>query len=117
MHGNHIRRGRTGALADVVDESLVVVRDDDASGKSTADEEDAESDIHRFKRTWECDARQLGFSGNHGHVLRSHNAETGRPQTSEKAAELFVPTTKLVTFKRSLSTPILLAKCDACGAA
>lgn len=88
-HGNDIRRGSSGLRASILllTQSAVVVGKDDASAKSTEDEEKTETPVDGLESVLDVDARALGFSGDHGDVLRTDDTEGGAPETRKETFE------------------------------
>lgn len=55
--------------------------------QSTSDEEESKAIVDCLESLLDVDGRTFGFGSNHGDVLRSNNAERGRPKRAEEALE------------------------------
>ena len=82
LHGNDIRRGCRGAAASLAagqngDQFLIIVRDQNADGKSADDEENAESPVNGLEGILDVNPGPSGFGRDHGDVLGTDDGEGG----------------------------------------
>ena len=91
------------------------MRDDDTNTECSEDKENTKTPVHGLEGALDVDARTLCFSGDHGYILWTDDAERARPERSEEALKSSKIPGRNILSKGTRVFPVAEAVCVVLG--